>query len=224
MNISLIYTSTTQELIEVVEYEVRKAVGEDAIITSFQDPSILSEIRDFGYVTTTAAAKLASLYLQAIHANASAVLNVCSSVGETTDSLQDFAHYCGVPLVRIDEEMCREAVRSGNRIGILATLPTTLSPTKNTLLKIAREYGKHIDIVEGLFDAFNTNPDTFSELLLAKTAEIIDDVDVILLCQGSMAYCEPLLVKTYSKVILSSPRYGAVALKKILKCKGELSC
>ena len=58
------------------------------------------------------------------------MLNLCSSVGEVADSAQDVAKYIGVPIVRVDEEMCREAVRKGQRIGVMATLPTTLEPTK----------------------------------------------------------------------------------------------
>ena len=45
--------------------------------------------------------------------------------------------YIGVPIVRVDEEMCREAVRKGQRIGVMATLPTTLEPTKGTILRLS---------------------------------------------------------------------------------------
>ncbi|MEG0565916.1 MAG: Asp/Glu/hydantoin racemase, partial [Hungatella sp.] len=54
----------------------------------------------------------------------------------------DFADYSGVPIVRIDQEMCREAVRLGSRIAIMATLPTTLQPTKNTVMRMARSIGR----------------------------------------------------------------------------------
>ena len=57
-----------------------------------------------------------------------AMLNLCISVGEVADSVQDVAKYIGVPIVRVDEEICREAVRKGQRIGVMATF-TAAWPT-----------------------------------------------------------------------------------------------
>ena len=52
MKVGLIYTSTTPELIELVEQEVKKQLGEDVELYSLQDPSILADVREAGYVTT----------------------------------------------------------------------------------------------------------------------------------------------------------------------------
>ena len=54
--------------------------------------------------------------MQAVSDGADAVLNCCSSVGEVADSAQDIGRYTGIPIVRIDEEMCREAARLGKRV------------------------------------------------------------------------------------------------------------
>ena len=106
MKAALVYTSTTPELIELVEKEVTKNIGTDAEIISLQDPSILAEVREAGYVTKTAAARLIGMYMEAVAQGADAILNICSSVGEVADSVQTAAAYIGVPIVRIDEEMC----------------------------------------------------------------------------------------------------------------------
>ena len=57
--------------------------------------------------------------------------------------------------MRVDEEMCREAVRQGKRIGVMATLPTTLNPTKNTILRVAREMNRQVELVDALVDGGN---------------------------------------------------------------------
>lgn len=221
MKAALVYTSTTPELIELLEAEVRKNLGEDVEILSYQNPDILAKAREAGYVTTEAAALLAELFVQAMKDGADAILNVCSSVGEAADAMQDFARYAGVPVVRIDEEMCRDAVRRGRRIGLMATLPTTLEPTKNTVKRVSRELGRHVEIVDCLVDgAFGLDQEKFKELMISYAGKIAEDVDVILLCQGSMAYCEELIAQTYGKIVVSSPRYGAVELKKALENKG----
>ena len=131
MKVALVYTSTTPELIELVEKEVGDVLPRETEVASYQDPSILAEVRDAGYVTAPPAARLVGMYMTAVSEGADAILNLCSSVGEVADAAQDIARYTGIPIVRVDEEMCREAVRQGKRIGVMATLPTTLNPTKN---------------------------------------------------------------------------------------------
>ena len=223
MKVALVYTSTTPELIELVEREVQANIGAEADIISMQDPSILADVRAAGYVTPAPAARLVGMYMQAIQDGADAILNICSSVGEVADSVQTTAAYIGVPIVRIDEDMCREAVRLGNRIGVLATLPTTLEPTKGTIRRVARSMGKHVELVDGLIDgAFGLDQTQFRKLMLEAAGKIADQVDVIVLAQGSMAYVEQDLTAACGKPTLSSPRFGAAALRKALAEKGLL--
>lgn len=223
MKVGIVYTSTTPELIELVNRELEKNLNGSAEILNYQDPSILAEVRDAGFVTAPAAARLVSMYMKAVSDGADAILNVCSSVGEVADAAVPLGRYIGVPIVRIDEEMCREAVRLGTRIGVLATLPTTLEPTKNTIRRVAREMNRSVTLVDGLVDgAFGLNQEQFKQVLSKKAAEINDKVDVILLCQGSMAYVEEYLAGQCGKPVLSSPRFGAAALKQALQAKGLL--
>ena len=148
-------------------------------------------------------------------------MNLCSSVGEVADAAQDIGKYTGVPIVRVDEEMCREAVRLGKRIGVMATLPTTLEPTKNTNLRVAREMNRHVELVDALVDgAFGLDQGQFKALMTEYAGKIADQVDVILFAQGSMAYCEEYIHEKYGKPVLSSPRFGAAALKEALIKKG----
>ena len=63
MKVGLIYTSTTPELIELVEQEVKKQLGDDVELYSLQDPSILADVRAAGYVTTAPAARLIGMYM-----------------------------------------------------------------------------------------------------------------------------------------------------------------
>ena len=148
-------------------------------------------------------------------------MNLCSSVGEVADAAQDIGKYTGVPIVRVDEEMCREAVRLGKRIGVMATLPTTLEPTKNTILRVAREMNRHVELVDALVDgAFGLDQGQFKALMTEYAGKIADQVDVILFAQGSMAYCEEYIHEKYGKPVLSSPRFGAAALKEALIKKG----
>ncbi len=223
MKVGLVYTSTTPELIADVEREVRAQLGDDAVLYSQEDASILSDVRDAGYVTTAPAARLITMYMNAAIEGCDAILNICSSVGEVADAAQDIGKYIGVPIVRIDEEMCREAVREGIRIGVMATLPTTLEPTKNTVKRVAREMNRAVTLVDCLVDgAFGLDQTEFKARLTQAAETIIDKVDVIVLAQGSMAYAGPEMSEKFGKPVLGSPAFGAAALKAALVSKGVI--
>ncbi|MCR5004682.1 MAG: aspartate/glutamate racemase family protein [Clostridiales bacterium] len=224
MKIGIVYTSTTPELIADVNRVVREQLGSEIEVYEQQDPSILAEVREAGYVTAAPAARLIRMFMNAVTEGCDAILNVCSSVGEVADCVQDAAKYLGVPIVRIDEDMCREAVRRGTRVGVMATLPTTLAPTCGTVRRVAREMGKAVEITECLVDgAFGLNQEEFRERMLACAEQIKDQVDVIVFAQGSMAYCEAYIAEKTGKVVLSSPRFGAAALKEALVKKGLIA-
>ena len=78
----------------------------------------------------------------------------------------------------------------------------------------------HVELVDGLVDGFGADQNKFKALLCAKAEEIADQVDVILLAQGSMAYAEDAIHEKIGKPVLSSPRFGAQALAKALQEKG----
>lgn len=221
MKVGLIYTGTTPELIEDVEREVRAQIGNEAELFTLADPTIIADVRDAGYVTTAPAARLIGMFMEAAEAGCDAVLNICSSVGEVADSVQTTAKYLGMPIVRIDEDMCRQAAHLGKRIGVMATLKTTLEPTKNTIMRMAREDNIHVELVDCLVDgAFGLDQDQFRERMAECAAQIADKVDVIVFAQGSMAYCEKYIADKFGKIVLSSPRFGAAALKEALVKKG----
>ena len=222
MKIGLVYTSTTPELKSTVEQEIREQIGKDAELLTYQDSSILAEVRNAGFVPSKTACRLYEMYLKAVQDGADAVLNICSSVGEAADYVKPMGSYLGIPIVRIDEEMCREAVRKGKRIAVLATLQTTLEPTRNTILRVAREMGHQVELVDALVEAFDLNQKEFKSALIHKAKEVSDHADVILLSQGSMAYCEELIEEQTRKVTVSSPRYGVKELKGALMTKGLL--
>lgn len=46
MKAGIVYTSTTPELIETVNREIRRNLGEDVELMNYEDPSILAEVRE----------------------------------------------------------------------------------------------------------------------------------------------------------------------------------
>ena len=99
----------------------------------------------------------------------------------------------------------------------------TLEPTKGTILRMARECNRHVELVDCLVDgAFGLDQDQFKARMTEMAGTIADKVDVIVFAQGSMAYCEQYIADKFGKVVLSSPRFGAAELKKALEKKGTI--
>ncbi|MBQ5879516.1 MAG: hypothetical protein IIW59_05455, partial [Alistipes sp.] len=188
------------------------------------DDSLIQEVIANNAVTPAVRRRLLSYYTAAADAGADVVFNCCSSVGGVADVGDTVAP---VKVFRIDGPMAEKAVREGKRIGVIATLPTTLGPTVELLQNKAREAGREIEIVDGLADgAFAAGQSgdkaTHDRLIEEVAKRIADKVDVIVLAQGSMAAMEEKLIEMTGKVVLSSPRLGVLGVKEWLKEKGLL--
>ena len=224
IKVALIYTGTSPELIEYTEREIREQLGADVELMNYAVPSVLEEVRKTGYVTAAPAAKMIRTYMEAVEAGADAILSICSTMGDVAYSAQDAAKYLGVPIVIVNEEMCREAVRRGKKIAVMSTLPTSIAPTKNILARVSREMGKQVEVIEVLVDgAYGLDREQFQVRMTEEAAKVADKVDVIVFSQGSMAYCEKFIADQFHVTVLSNPHYGAIALKKALTEKGMIA-
>jgi aspartate/glutamate racemase len=105
------------------------------------------------------------------------------------------------PMLQIDRPMMDLAVRQGSRIGLLATVPTTV-PASERLLRLAGEAaGKAIEVKLRLCsEAFQVlkagNAEKHNEMLLAEIDKLSSEVDAIVMAQVSMTALEPQLTNT----------------------------
>ncbi|MCC6536051.1 MAG: Asp/Glu/hydantoin racemase, partial [Bryobacterales bacterium] len=87
-------------------------------------------------------------------AGADVVMVTCSSIGAAVPVARQLFD---TPILRIDERLAEEAVNRGPRIGVLATLKTTLEPTVALVQGTAVALGKPAEITahlcEGAFEA-----------------------------------------------------------------------
>lgn len=215
MKVAAVYTSTTSELIEMVNSQLKSQFeGVELTILNYQDPSILQEARDNGYVTTGCARRLINLYERAVADGADILFNICSSVGEVAKLAKPLYEKMGIKFVRIDEDMAKAAVQVGKRIGIIATLVTTLEPTKKLVQECADQFGKEVVLVDALAEgAFGLDQMQFKQMLIETALKVKDQVDILLFAQGSMAYAEQIVSEALGLPVFSSIRFGAAAVK-----------
>ena len=152
--------------------------------------------------------RLRDLVHAAQQGGADAVMFSCSSISGYAAGLQD---ELGIPVLRIDEAMADEAVRSGERVAVLATLPTTLAPTVALLRERAEAAGRQVEVqevlIEGAFEAVSSGDRDRHDALVAEAITTqAAQVDVVVLAQASMASAAEA-VQTDTPV-LTSPELG----------------
>jgi Asp/Glu/hydantoin racemase len=125
------------------------------------DESLLQDTIRNGELSKTTIRRLVTYLALAQEAGADIVVVTCSSLGSAADigrSLVD------IPVLRVDEPMAEKALASGNRIGVAATLRTTLTPTASLIQRKAEAAGKDISIISklcaGAFDALLCDSDS----------------------------------------------------------------
>lgn len=189
----------------------------DVRVVNIMDDSLLNDVMAAGHLTEAVTGRIFSYMQLGQQMGAVALLNACSSVGEAASAARPAI---SIPLIKIDDVMAERAVATGSRIGVVATVKTTLEPTVRLIRAKAAAAGKSIDVTEALAEgAFQALLDGKSEVhdeIVKHTIEsLADKVDVIVLAQVSMARLVPAL--TGMKVpVLSSPQSGVEAVRDAL--------
>jgi Asp/Glu/hydantoin racemase len=165
---------------------------------------------------------LINLYEEAVRSGAEIIFNLCSSIGDVAALAKPLYESCGVSFVRIDEDMARAAVRSGRRIGVIATLRTTLEPTKRLIQACADEAAVKVELVDALADgAFGLDQEQFKKKLIETGRKVKEKVDILVFAQGSMAYAAKDVSEALGLPVFSSVAYGARAVKAAADKRAE---
>jgi aspartate/glutamate racemase len=179
----------------------------DVLVRNIMDDSLLPEVLANGGVTPAVTKRLCEYAVQAEAAGADLIFTQCSSVGEVADMA---AKMVRIPLVKIDERMAETACRMGSRIGVVATVATTMGPTVRLIRRMAEKLGKEITIFEdlsaGAFEKLTAGDRKgHNELVLASIRRLAEQVDVVVCAQGSMLALKADLGETRVPVLMSPP-------------------
>lgn len=179
-------------------------------VVNIVDDSILPQLARNGGDLNDVRERLVQYARNAEAVGADVILEACSSVGEV---VADMRETVGIPVVRIDEAMAEEAVSRGTRVGVAATLPTTLNPTVRQLEAKAEAAGKTIDVETALAETayrklMAGDRDGHDADLAQVLTKLAQTVDVVVLAQASMARVIPSLPEDIQSKFLSSPRMG----------------
>jgi Asp/Glu/hydantoin racemase len=184
------------------------------------DDSLIKNVIACGELTPATARRVVNYVGSAEAAGADHILVTCSSIGAAVEAA---AGLTKVPVLRVDQPMADQAVAVGKRIGVIATLPTTLQPTSDLVRRRAIAAGKEVLIesllCEGAFDALMSGDAATHDAMVASALkELSTRNDVIVLAQASMARVVTTLEKKDKRVpILASPPIAIQYLATILQ-------
>ncbi len=131
-------------------------------------------------------------------AGVDAILLACSTFNYAAELARPMID---IPILQIDRPMMEQAVADGRRVGMLATLATTVPSSERLLRIVAAEKKKDVAITTVLrpeaFEAIQKgDAATHNAILLEEIDKLSGGVDSIVMAQLSMSALAPYLPKT----------------------------
>lgn len=200
--------------------EIAARVMPDVRILHFVDESTIKNTIAAGHLQKSTMRQVIRLVGSTFDAGCDVAMVTCSSIGRAVEMA---AELYDQPVLRVDRAMAEQAVASATRIGVVATLSTTLDPTADLVRRVAVEQGKDITLVahlcEGAFDAVMAGDGATHDRIVGNAlTTALADVDAIVLAQASMARVVASLPDSAVKApVLSSPELGMLRAAEVLK-------
>lgn len=214
--VAFIHTATT---LAATFKSLMTEIAPPADIFNVVDESLLQDTIRSGELTKKTIRRLVTYLALAQETGADLIMVTCSSIGAAADLGKSMVN---IPVLRVDEPMAHKAVAIGNRVGVAATLSTTLTPTASLIQRKALEAGKQTQVISevctGAFEALLAGDTAKHDALVREGLEkLLPKVDVVVLAQASMARIVETLPPSDERVpILSSPRLAVEHIAHLL--------
>lgn len=201
MTQSLAFLHTVPGLLPVFADLARAELPGRDVFHIVDDRLLARTIRDGALSVATKRRMLGHIW-SAVDAGAGAVIVTCSTLGTAVEEARPF---CPVPLFRIDQGMAHAALAIGPRVGVIATLPTTLAPTAALIEGLGGAVIAHL--CDGAFARLQAGDAIGHDAAIAEALlQMAPQVDVIVLAQASMARAAAGVSVTVP--VLTSPELG----------------
>src|SRR5262245_31500331 len=136
--LGLLHTSAT--LVPMFE-QLCKSKLPNVSVFNIVDDSLIKDVIAHGELRPQTARRVVQHVAAAEDAGADYIMVTCSSIGPAVEAAAGLA---SVPVLRVDQPMADHAIGAARRIGVIATLSTTLQPTADLLRRRATAAGKQI--------------------------------------------------------------------------------
>lgn len=216
--LGLIHTSQVFLTVETMMKSLFAEIMPEVRLINIMDDSLLPDCMAVSAITPDVTRRMCDYVMAAETAGADAVLSLCSSLGPTIDVARKLVR---IPVIKIDDAHTEKAVREADRIGVMATVSTTLAPTLALIREKAAALDKPVEIRESLTAAafaalMRGEKDRHDALVLDAARELGPQVDLILFAQASMTRLAPAVQETAGRPVLTSPRLAIEHTRRVL--------
>ncbi|ABK19251.1 aspartate/glutamate racemase family protein [Syntrophobacter fumaroxidans] len=182
------------------------------------DEGILREVFRDGVLAPKVLRRILEHSVLAAQAGAELIVFTCSSTSPAVDCIRPLTD---VPILKVDEPMAETAVRLGSKIGVVATVRTTLEPSAALVKSEAERQGKTVEVdarleAEAFQARLSGNVSEHDRIIRQACADLAARNDVVVLAQASMAHLAESLQSELKRPVLSSPPLCMEALKKLV--------
>lgn len=190
----------------------------DVEMVNIIDDSLLEDVKRNGSVTPAIIKRVCTYAVTAQEMGACMILNQCSSVGMACSAARKLLD---IPYLKIDEPMAQKAVDLGEKIAVVGTVASTMSPSCALVEEMAAEAGKTVRVtpylVDGALDILMKEHDQEKHncLVLEAMKKAEAENDVVVLAQGSMTVMLPYIGEM-QKPVLTSPRLAVERIQEML--------
>ncbi len=218
MSQKIVYIHTVASLVGTFN-DLSKDLLPNVEIFHIADEMLLKVVLAQGGLSPFIFQRVADHVIAAERLGADAVQCTCSSISPCVDASRPLV---GIPVLKIDEPMVDLALQSGSRIGVAATVPTTLKPTTDLVISRAAVLEKDVQVesalCEGAFALLQSGElAAHDQVVINVLRNLMQRVDVVILAQASMARVADLIPPEDRRVpVLSSPRLAVQRLSEVL--------
>jgi Asp/Glu/hydantoin racemase len=181
------------------------------------DDSLVKEvIANDNTITPGVVRRVCSYVVSAEMSGAGLVLITCSTISVIAKVAERLVH---IPVMRIDEPMAELAVAKGDRIKVLATISSTVTPSVELVREKSRQRGKKVVLDSSLCDMARQSldagsPEEHDRILREEIENTLKNFDLVILAQASMGRVLGTLDDQKRKRVLTSPPLALEHIKK----------
>ncbi len=193
----------------------------DAEIINIVDEGILKVLFKLGEIDARITDWLGRLVDSAVGTGADMAVLSCSSL---SPAVNDVREKVSIPVLKIDEPMAEQAVRTTDRIGLVATNHTTPKPSTMLIEEVAQRFGKKVTVVPRVqADAFlklnDGDMDGHDNVVVKAVEELLQETDVVILAQISIARVKDKMDEKTKARVYSSLDFIGPKINEILSTK-----
>ena len=187
-------------------------------INHVMDEGILRRLSTLGTITPEIVQWLSNMVHSAESAGADLAVVSCSSISPCVNEVRSRV---GIPVLKVDEPMMEYALRNAGRIGLLMTNPTTETPSTLLFEEVRKRLKSSATLETRLcpnaFAKLNRGDVQGHDTEVVETVKnLLDDVEIVMLAQISIARVKKQIDPAISGRVLSSLDFIAPRINELL--------